>query len=76
MSDKKGYMMTCTRCGGADIGGEVHHSEDCLIGKATRRLELLRRAHTALMCYTVSHGTPMTDLIDELAKELADAKSD
>ena len=39
---------------------------------ATRRLELVRRAHTALMCYTVSHGTPMTDLIEELAKELED----
>ena len=38
--------------------------------RADRRLELLGRANMALLCYTQSHGTPHTQLMDEMAEEL------
>ena len=37
---------------------------------ATRCKELLGRANMALLCYTQSHGTPHTELMDEIAEEL------
>jgi len=37
---------------------------------ADRRGELLQRAYDALRMYTLSHGTPHTQFIDELADEL------
>ena len=37
---------------------------------ADRRGELLQRAYDALRIYTLSHGTPHTQFIDELADEL------
>ena len=37
---------------------------------ADRRGELLQRAYDALRMYTLSHGTPRTQFIDELADEL------
>ena len=32
--------------------------------------KLLRRAHMALLCYTQNHGTPYTELMDEMAEAL------
>ena len=37
---------------------------------ADRRGELLQMAYDALRMYTLSHGTPHTQFIDELADEL------
>ena len=37
---------------------------------ADDRLELLRRAHMALLMYTQSHGTPHTELMTEMADAL------
>lgn len=34
------------------------------------REKLLRRANMALLCYTQSHGTPHTQLMDEMAEAL------
>ena len=35
-----------------------------------RLKKLLRRANMALLCYTQSHGTPHTQLMDEIAEAL------
>ena len=37
---------------------------------ATRRLGLVERANMALLVYTQSHGTPHTQLMDEIAEAL------
>ncbi len=38
--------------------------------RAERLRELLSRANMALLCYTQSHGTPHTQLMDEMAEAL------
>ncbi len=45
---------------------------------AAKQEKLLRRAHMALLMYTQSHGTPRTELMDEMAECLgvdADGKT-
>jgi len=43
---------------------------DELLKDYNRRSKLLMRSYNALRMYTLSHGTPHTQLIDELANEL------
>ncbi len=79
MSDKAKAFSTLNlkpqTTGGDGVNGEGFdlYPDDYvteLEATATRLRGLLRRANMALLCYTQSHGTPHTQLMDEIAEEL------